>query len=123
MNLIDKQKSFTRLIAKFLLWLDENGFEATFGETWRPPETAKAFAAEGKGIPNSLHCLRLAIDLNLFKDGKLLTRSVDYTAAGTAWKALSTTEINCCWGGDFRDSRGWATPDGNHFSIEYGGAK
>lgn len=88
----------------------------TIGEVWRSPEEAQRNATDGDGIPNSLHCVRLAIDLNLFRGGKFLTRSGEYREMGEYWKSLSTAELLCRWGGDFPG-------DGPHFSIEHNGVK
>lgn len=115
MALLQKQHLFTRLVCELLTHLHEQGYEVTFGETWRPPETAYLYSKEGKGIPNSLHCMRLAIDLNLWKDGEWLKRSEDYAAVGKFWESLSSAEAKCCWGGAFGD--------GNHFSVEHNGVR
>jgi hypothetical protein len=115
MNLISKQKLFSRLIAKLIIRAYELGHEVTLGEAWRPPETAKLYALDGRGVENSLHPLRLAMDINLFKDGVFLRNNADYEQLGLYWESLSTSEYTCTWGGRFGD--------GNHFSIEHGGAK
>lgn len=112
----DKERIFTRLVAQKLLpWFFDNGYEVTFGEAWRPASTAQFFATEGIGIKNSLHRIRLAIDLNIYKDGKWLSLTSDFEAAGLYWESLSTDVYICCWGGRFND--------GNHFSIEHEGVK
>ena len=113
MTLLQKQQRFTVLVARLLLWLEDNDYRCTFGETYRPPEMAAINAANGKGISHSLHTQRLAIDLNIFKSGVLLVSTPDYKPAGDYWKTLSTDDYKCSWGGDFRD--------GNHFSIENNG--
>lgn len=87
----------------------------TFGEAWRSPETAEVYKQKGKGISNSLHWERLAVDLNLFKDGKLLQETEDYRRAGELWEDMSCDEFECCWGGRFGD--------GNHFSILHEGVR
>lgn len=115
MNLISKQKLFSRLIAKLITKAYEMGNEVTLGEAWRPPETAKLYEVDGRGIENSLHPLRLAMDINLFKDGVFLRNNNDYEQLGAYWESLSTPDYKCTWGGRFGD--------GNHFSIEHAGAK
>lgn len=84
----------------------------SFGEAWRHPETAKHMAKVGKGVKNSYHIQRLAIDLNLFKevDGKnvYLTSTEDHRQFGEYWKSL---DPECTWGGDFKRS------DANHYSY------
>lgn len=115
MNLIQKQKVFSVKVAELLLRAKELGYEVTLGEAWRPPETAALYATQGKGISKSLHTSRLAIDINLFYEGKLLSLSEQYKALGTWWEGQSTDLYTCVWGGRFND--------GNHFSIEHGGVK
>lgn len=115
MTLSEKQQLFTSLISNLIQHLNEKGYQITFGEAWRSKEMAKLYASEGKGIENSLHCLRLAIDLNLFLNGKYLTKTDDYEAAGRYWESLSSSDFKCAWGGHFGD--------GDHFSIEHNGVK
>lgn len=106
---------FALLVCELIYRANSLGFDVTLGEAWRSPEEAARLAKLGKGISRSLHCDRLAIDLNLFKNGKYLTKTEDHRTLGEWWESLSTTEYECCWGGWFND--------GNHYSIEYGGRK
>lgn len=115
MTLGEQQRRFTRLIGQLIIFAYGNGYELTFGDAYRSPEQAALNAAAGKGIANSLHSQRLAVDFNLFKDGKYLAKSEDYKSLGDYWKSLDSL---CCWGGDFKP-----TADGNHFSMTYGGRK
>lgn len=115
LNLIQKQKQFPGLLCQLIAFAIAGGYEITFGEVWRPASVAAANQRAGTGILHSLHCIRLAVDLNVFKDGKLLTRSAQYLALGEFWESLSTEHLKCCWGGRFSD--------GNHFSIEHNGVK
>lgn len=117
MYLVDKQSQFTFKLAEFLLWLKSKGYQVTLGEAYRPPEMAKIYAAQGKGIKNSVHTLKLAIDLNLFYDGIFLTTFKEYEEAGRKWEGLSTPEITCTWGGRF------SRVDANHFSFEHNGVR
>lgn len=110
-----KQRIFTKRIYQLLDWLYGHGYEVTFGEVYRPPETAKLYAAEGTGSVNSLHCIRLAVDLNLWIDGHYLADTQAYLPAGVFWEGLSTPEARCVWGGRFERH------DGDHFSIAHGG--
>lgn len=93
------------------------GYEVTLGEAWRPPETAKLYAQPGGvvGIKNSLHTERLAMDLNLFMDGRFLTKTEEYEEAGMIWENFSTDRYKCVWGGHFQD--------GNHFSLSHNGIR
>ena len=103
---------FTRLVGKLIEYAYRIGYELTFGDAYRSPEQAKLNAASGKGIVNSLHCERLAIDLNLFIGGEYKTQTEDYRVLGEFWESLGP---DCAWGGRF------SRPDGNHFSIRHGG--
>lgn len=119
MTLHEKQILFSRLVSQLLDTLALWRIEVAFGETWRSPEEAARHAEEHDGIKNSLHTLRLAIDLLFYKDGIYLTDTKDYELAGAYWKSLSNPEEGyvCAWGGDF------SKPDGGHFSIEHNGTK
>jgi hypothetical protein len=112
MTLRQKQSLFVQLVALLIQHAYDNGYELTFGECYRPPETAAIMAKQGKGISNSLHTQKLAIDLNLFKDGVFLSSSASHKPLGDYWKTLNPL---CRWGGDFND--------GNHYSIEHNGVK
>lgn len=117
MTELNKQIVFARLIPDLIIHAFQNGFQVTLGECYRPPETAKLYAEKGIGISNSLHRRRLAIDLNLFKDGKWLTDYDSYKVLGDYWKSLSGLGYQCVWGGDFKSR------DLVHFSIEHLGIK
>lgn len=91
------------------------GYEVTLGEAYRSPEEAKRLAKLGLGIENSLHTLKLAIDINLFKDGVYLSSTESHRKLGEWWEIQSTDQFTCAWGGRFND--------GNHYSIEHGGRK
>jgi D-alanyl-D-alanine carboxypeptidase len=114
MSLSEQQRAFCLNVGKLIIWAYDNGYEFTFGEALRTPEQAAHNATTGAGIANSLHLIKLAIDLNLFKDGVYQTDSAAYKPIGDYWKSLDP--INA-WGGDF------SKPDGNHFSSSYGGTK
>ena len=115
MKLSSLQQIFTKLVAKIIVFADCHGYGLTFGETYRPAETAMLYSKKGIGSSRSLHCVRLAVDFNLFKEGKYLSDTLDHEELGEYWESLSTPDYRCCWGGRFKD--------GNHYSIEYGGIK
>lgn len=114
MTLGEKQRRFTELIARLITWCYANGYELTFGEAYRTPEQAALNAQSGAGIANSLHTKRLAIDLNLFRDGVFLTTKENYAPVGEYWKTL---DPEARWGGDF------TRPDSDHFSLEHEGVR
>lgn len=115
LTLRQKQSLFAMLVADLIHHAYASGYEVTFGETYRSREEAERLAKAGKGIKNSLHTQRLAVDLNLFKDGKYLISTEAYRSLGEWWELQSGPDHECCWGGHFGD--------GNHFSIAYGGRK
>ena len=109
-----RQRRFLPLVAKLIDFAYAQGYELTAGELYRTPEQAALNAKTGAGISNSLHTQRLAVDLNLFKGGVYLTDSAAYEALGVFWESL---DPECAWGGRF------SKPDGNHFSLSYGGVR
>jgi hypothetical protein len=110
-ELTDVQSEFAFNLARFLLWLEGQGYEVGLGEAWRTDQQAQWYAEKGKGIKLSLHRDRLGQDLVIRKDG-VEVGPVDYRRAGEAWKALNP---NNRWGGDFQNG------DMQHFSRGYGG--
>lgn len=96
----DKQRKFTRMIALLIIKAYEMGYQLTFGD---------AYAKTGH-MKDSLHYSRLAVDLNLFKDGAYLTKTEDHLPLGEYWESLGGA-----WGGRFGD--------GNHYSLANAGKK
>jgi hypothetical protein len=47
--LIDKQKTLAGNIALLILRVQKQGYKLTFGEAYRPPETADMYAKQGRG--------------------------------------------------------------------------
>lgn len=96
MRLRERQSLFARKIGLLILYAYEKGYELTFGD---------AYARSGHK-QESFHYRRLAIDLNLFKDGEYLTETSDHEPLGVFWESIGGT-----WGGRFKH------PDGNHYSY------
>lgn len=88
------------MVALLIQFAYERGYELTFGDAW----------AQSGHKPNSCHYVRLAIDLNLFKNGKYLTCTEDHQELGEFWEALGGA-----WGGRFGD--------GNHYALEHEGKR
>lgn len=124
MSLGKKQEQFARLLPRLIDKAHEFGFEVRIGDLFRDP---RAFAPHGKDIiesginkgnkkpygnKNSVHKLKLAVDLNLFKDGKFLSDTSDHKELGEWWEKQHP---DCRWGGRFK------RPDGNHYSITHWG--
>lgn len=110
-KLLQKQFTFTRLVASLIEFAYREGFTLTFGDAYRSKEEAKRLSKLGLGIINSLHCQRLAVDLNLFKEDLWIQDGKGFQALGEYWESLSTPGIVCRWGGRF------ARKDFNHFEI------
>lgn len=117
MTLRQLQSVFALRAARLILKAYDMGYEVTLGDAFRSAEEAARLAQEGKvkAIKRSLHCDRLAIDLNLFKDGILLTATEDYRPLGEWWEEQSDAVATNAWGGRFGD--------GDHFSIPFQGRK
>lgn len=115
MTLGEKQELFMECLAAHLPWLVANGYKIRGGELQRPVAEAALNAKQGDGIAHSLHTLKLAIDLNLFRNGVMLTDTAGHAASGAHWKSLHPL---CRWGGDFT-----TRPDGNHYSVEHNGVR
>ena len=110
MKLRTRQSLFVSLVAQMIQYVESQGYELTFGEAWRPEWVAREYARRRVGIVNTLHAERLAIDINLFKNGEYLTKTEDYAWLGEWWKNLHPDNR---WGGDIK------MRDGNHFSNSY----
>lgn len=108
MTLLEQQQLFALLIGGLIEHAHSSGYQLTFGEAWRTPEQAQWNAQHGVGIKHSLHTERLAIDLNLFKDGELVGSVDGYRPLGQFWESLHPL---CRWGGRF------SSPDADHFSM------
>ena len=118
MTLGQKQRLFAVAAAELILEIKRRGWECSLGQALRTPEDAAANAAAGSGISNSLHLIKLAIDLNLFIGGAYQTQSEAYLPLGEWWEAHSTAELEYAWGGRFK-----TRPDGNHFSFAHNGIR
>lgn len=110
MTLGEKQELFSFLVAQLIIFAYSRGYGVRMAWAYRSPE---ANALIG-GHPNSNHTRKLAIDLDLFRDGEYLTESSDHEPLGVFWESLHP---ECRWGGRF------SNPDGNHYSLEFEGMK
>ena len=76
-SLRQKQSRFARMTAQLINHATILGYEITFAHAYRSQDEAKRL-----GFSKSLHCQRLAIDLNLFKNGRYLTSTKAHTPLG-----------------------------------------
>lgn len=110
MKLSVQQAIFAKNLATFITKIFDQGYSCTYGEVYRTKEQADWYYSRGMGIKNSLHCKRLAVDLNIFdKDGALLSSVADYKPFGDLWCSLHEKNR---WGGIF------SRPDANHFEQQ-----
>jgi hypothetical protein len=113
------QQEFAYQIAALIGYAYSRGYALTFGDAFRDPRAFGEFGVKPKGSyaeAHSVHKVRLAIDLNLFVDGKYVTdkNNPAYQELGSFWKQQHELAR---WGGDFHKG------DANHFSFEYQGYK
>lgn len=98
------QEEFALKLAKLIIYINESGYQVRLGHVMRCPDCSV-------GNRNSLHKLKLAADINLFKDGKYLVTSEEHLHFGNYWER----ELGGSWGGRFGD--------GNHYSLSYNGMR
>ena len=112
MSLGSDQREFALLAGKFIVWIYKQGYELSLGDFFRDPRLHGKFGEKvAYGSSKSYHKKKLAMDLNLFKDGKYLGSTASHAALGKKWKSMHP---KCVWGGDFGKS------DGNHYSFGEG---
>lgn len=95
----------------------ENGCQLTLGEAYRTEDQQRIYVNSGRSkTMNSRHRDRLAVDLNIFRDGVYLPGGDSYRLLGEKWE-----ELGGRWGGRFGVSPenyskeiGW---DANHFEL------
>ena len=99
------QSEFAALVPRLIDKAIELGFEVTLGDAYRDPRVTY-------GHLFSAHKKRLAIDLNLFRNGEFLESTDAHKELGEWWEQQHP---QARWGGRFRD--------GNHYSFEWDGVK
>jgi len=113
MKLGKKQELFVRLIHQLKGFIFEQGYDIREGDAFRDPRVHGEWGEKkGYGSAYSVHKLKLANDINLFKDGMYLTKTEDHKVFGEYWESLHPL---CRWGGRWND--------GNHYSLEHEGKK
>lgn len=113
MSLLAIQQEYAKLVPRLIDKAHELGFSVTLGDAYRDPRVFGPIGTKrGYGHPSSAHKQRLAIDLNLFRDGKFLGETSDHRELGEWWEQQHPLAR---WGGRFND--------GNHYSFEVDGVK
>lgn len=126
MSLRARQSEFVYNIAKLIFFAYQKGYELTFGEADRT-KCQQYLYLEGYKIDKifgslklvktasksktmfSKHLNRMAIDLNVFKDGEYLTKKEDIQFLGDFWEQLDERNE---WGGN------WNFVDTPHFQMK-----
>jgi peptidoglycan L-alanyl-D-glutamate endopeptidase CwlK len=99
LTLRQEQSAFALSVMRLFAWLYENGYEWTLGEAHRTPEQQEIYVKTGRSKTyNSLHIKRLAIDLFIFKNGKLLATKEEMQPVGNAWEQMDAVNS---WGGNW----------------------
>jgi len=108
-------------VALLVRWAYAHGYELTFGDAYRDPLLAKINSGlygliekttgaitwlARRGSKDSLHCKRLATDLNLFRNGVYLSLTEDHRELGRHWESIHNLNR---WGGRYGD--------GNHYET------
>ncbi len=112
-TLSEKQREFARLVPRLIDKAHDLGFECTMGDAYRDPRLHGEMGVKaGYGHSKSAHKVRLAIDINLFRDGKYMQNTEDHRQLGEWWESQHPLAR---WGGRFAD--------GNHYSFEHDGVR
>ncbi len=99
MGLRDEQMAFAKDVVKLLIQAEVLGYEVTLGEVQRAVEMQQMYVQAGRSkTMNSMHLKKCAIDLNLFRNGRLCTRD-EIRPLGEFWEALHEKNR---WGGNWR---------------------
>ncbi len=109
-TLSGQQQYFTKNVGDFILWINSKGYTCALREVQRTQVQADYNAAHGLGIKHSLHLDCLAMDLLIFKNGKLLENKDELQFCGTYWETLN---LHNRWGGNFKSMF-----DGAHFEMQ-----
>lgn len=86
-----KQTEFAKAVPQLIDAAFEMGYEVTLGDAYRDPRCPY-------GSKSSKHHRRLAIDLNLFRDGEYIKDHRGHNELGDFWES-----IGGIWGGRFDD--------------------
>ena len=80
MSLRQHQESFLQDVSKLIVFIFSSGFTATGGELLRPDDMQKLYYETGRSNIKSggYHQIKLAIDLNIFKEGVYLDKKRRY---------------------------------------------
>jgi len=107
LSMREKQCLFTKNIMSLIQFAYNNGYELTFGDAFRDSRVHGDYGIKKSySAARSQHKLRLAVDFNIFKDGRYLEGTEHHAMLGEFWETLHP---NNRWGGRFKD--------GNHYEM------
>jgi len=113
-SLRKEQSLFAKDLAMFIAWLISEGYEVTIGEVQRTAEQQAIYIKTGKSKTFAgMHLKKLAADLFIFKDGKLLVSKEELQFAGNKWESMCAANE---WGGNWNKFK-----DVPHFQRSYKG--
>lgn len=108
-ELVAKQQRFAALLARLILFMLVRGCQVTLAEGY----VGDSIDKPGEDTPHlrhGCHFMRLAQDLNLYRDGQLLTSTEAHRPFGEWWEKQ---DPEARWGGR------WG--DGGHYSLTHNG--
>ena len=109
MSVVTEQAAFLLDVCKLVEEATRQGFTVTAGEMYRTPEQQAVYVKTGRSkTMNSLHLTRRAVDLNFFRDNKLVYNKDALASLGAYWESLHPLNS---WGGN-----GQKLVDVPHFS-------
>ena len=110
-SLGQKQRRFARNVPRLIDMAHNLGFEVTIGDVFRDPRISGHYGVKkGYSSKYSNHKLKLAIDLNLFRNGRYLSSTKSHRELGEWWMSQGEDHE---WGGAY------GRFDGNHYSLSY----
>ena len=105
--MVAEQAAFLLDACRLIKFATESGFTVTGGELFRTVEQQKIYVQTGRSKTMlSDHLRRLAVDLNFFKEGKLIYDRQQLAPLGHFWESLHPKNR---WGGNF--DRDWSKED------------
>jgi len=100
MSLSQEQAAFLLDVCKLIQHATSEGWMVTGGELARTPEQQQIYVNTGRSkTMNSNHLRRCAVDLNFFRDGKIVWDKDKVAPLGAFWESLSPKNR---WGGNFK---------------------
>jgi peptidoglycan L-alanyl-D-glutamate endopeptidase CwlK len=94
MSLSQEQAIFLLDACKLIQFATQQGFVVTGGELARTPEQQAIYFKTGRSkTMDSIHLKRCAIDLNFFKDGKIIWDKQILAPIGAFWESLDKKTV------------------------------